>query len=226
MVSASEITTAALQKEESRLQALKDVVSRCRQQLTEAEDEYDTAKTNFEWKQLLHRLDVNPQCKAAQSQLATAISAYEKCVSMLGQTDNDTDEYDDFSNVDAVVDKLTQDWSTAWQTGNYETALLLLLLTSVRIGRLVEILQSKSSSLGERPSSLGDAEECRDTLVEEWKKLLGASSDHSEVLPNEEAEDVEEDSVEEEILAAPSDLLASWRKIVQTHLGAPFDSGL
>lgn len=227
----ADVSPDALKKEEARVAHLQQAVDRCRQQLAAAEDDLIVATASFSWRCLMRDVCTNDDAQKALATIVRGIQGFQSNLSEPAgydaEGDSDgvpfraSDDYGDFSSVEAAVDTVTASIETLMEHGAWESGLLSLLVLTTQVGQM-GASSSSSSSAGAKPAT--------PTTV------VGKSSDATAEEMRTALQDVEYDEMKDEIAGlwtrfvhdqeagVPDSVAARWRRILEQHIGPPFDA--
>jgi hypothetical protein len=230
----ADVSPDSLKKEEARVAHLQQAVDRCRQQLAAAEDDLNVATASFSWRCLMRDVCANDDAQKALATIVRGIQGFESNLSEPAgydaEGDSDgvpfraSDDYGDFSSVEAAVDTVTASIETLMERGAWESGFLSLLVLTTQVGQM-GATSGSSSSAGAKAATpttvVGGGGKSSDATAEEMRTAL---------------QDVEYDEMKDEIAglwtrfvcdqegSVPDSVAARWRRILEQHIGPPFDA--
>ena len=198
-----DVSPSTLHRDELRVEELARAVEQRRQQLAEAEAELESASASLSWRRLMKDVFSDDCAQTCLAAINRGIALFEAnllepngyAVESDGVPYRASDDYADFSCVEAAVDTATSAIESQMAIGQHESGFLALLVLTVRVAQM-----SRSSEEMRIALTDSEYEDVTEELAGLWTRL-----------------------VEEREYDVPVETAARWRQIVERHIGPPFD---
>jgi hypothetical protein len=200
-----DVSPSSLERKEAQVQHLSRVVDTCRKQLADAEAELALASDSLSWCRLMKDVLQNEAARQTLQTLSKGIQTFEGNLSEpagYNKEDNDgvpfaaSDDYADFSSVEAAVDTVTDSIESLMLEGDWEGGFLSLLVLTTKIGQMSERGEEVLTALRDV-----EYDEMKEEIAGLWTRFAGYREG-----------------------GVPDSVAAKWRAVVERHIGAPYDA--
>ncbi|RNF11812.1 uncharacterized protein Tco025E_06572 [Trypanosoma conorhini] len=217
-----DITEEAIRSEEAQLRSETLRIAQLQEQLASLQSELRRAEENrtrlansLRWRRMMAEVEQEKELVGITAAMTAALNGFRTTLHPPADYDEireqlpyaDTDDYADFSPIEALFDDrlaavlelLSEEGGSASgsRERRHRLAMLMLLVLTVNLGRLAESVTLKELA---EADVLEEVEELRENVTSVWQYLLYSDAG---LTPLEKAE---------------------WKEVVQTFLGAPYDT--